>query len=303
MRAKPFPASRISGLIVVALSAVCLLAGCTRSSEATKSTGKEVVIFMDFSQSIRGDNRALFEEDLLKSVVPSLSAGDRLVIAPINDRTLTGFHPLLEVTFPEQPVFDGWTDNRLKHIEEVKNVDEEVKRLREGIEKKIPEIMNIRSRSQKTDVFSSILMAGKLFDHAPRQKVLVLMSDMIQDYPPYRFEKITWTPEKNQEILSDLLAKGMIPNLSEVCVYISGASAATAEQAGDIARFWQQYFKRANANLDSSRYAHVLLHWPPNTSCPSQGRDLPPAQRGLKEQAAAERAGAQNAGLFALLAP
>lgn len=303
MRTKPFPASTISGLIVVALSAACLLAGCTRSSEATKSMGKEIVIFVDFSDSIRGDNHMLFQQDLQKAILPTLTAGDRIVIAPINDKTLTSFHPVIEETFPDKPVFDGWSDNLLKYKQKVKRVDAEVARLKEEIGTKVSEVFKARNTSQQTDIFSSLLIAAKLFDRQPRQKVLVLMSDMIVDYPPYRFERISWTQEKNEEILTDLRTRGMIPNLSDVCVYVSGASAASADQAGNIARFWQEYFEETRANLDSSRYAHVLLHWPPKTACASQGRDLPPGNRGPREQATAESADAQDAGLLALLVP
>ena len=50
-------------------------------------------------------------------------------------------------------------------------------------------------------------------------------------------------------------------------VYVSGVSAPTAELARHIGGFWEAYFKKAKADLDPSRYAHVLLHWPPATSC------------------------------------
>lgn len=303
MHMKPSPASTIGGMALLALSALCLLTGCPRSPEATESTGKEVVIFVDFSDSIRGDNHLLLLQDLQRAIVPTLSAGDRIVIAPINDKTFTGFHSIVEVTFPDKPAFDGWTDNLLKHNQEVKRVDAEVARLKEEIGAKITGMFKGRTPSQQTDIFSSILMAQKLFNQQRRQKVLVLMSDMIVDYPPYRFERIAWTPEKTAEILSDLRTKGMIPDLSQVCVYVSGVTAASADQAGSIARFWQEYFEQTNANLDSSRYAHVLLHWPPNPSCDSQGRDLPPGGRAPKEQAALENAGAQDADQLSLLAP
>ena len=106
-------------------------------------------------------------------------------------------------------------------------------------------------------------------------KVLILMSDMIVDYPPYRFDRIQWSPDKNDAILKELETKGMLPDLSGVCVYVSGVSAASADQAGEIGRFWQEYFKRARADMDPRRYAHVLLHWPPSKSCSGKsGREV-----------------------------
>src|SRR5439155_556796 len=56
-------------------------------------------------------------------------------------------------------------------------------------------------------------------------------------------------------------------NLTGVCVYVSGASAATAQLVAEIARFWDAYFRRARADFDPSRYAPMLLHWPPSRGC------------------------------------
>ena len=68
-------------------------------------------------------------------------------------------------------------------------------------------------------------------------------------------------------LLAELQTKKMIADLSHVCVYVSGVSAPSAELAQNIGRFWEAYFRRAGADVDQSRYAHVLLHWPPPTSC------------------------------------
>ena len=92
------------------------------------------------------------------------------------------------------------------------------------------------------------------------------MSDMIEDYPPYAFDRMTWTPATTQKVLTDLAGKRMIPNLSGVCVYVSGVSAPTAEMARFIGGFWESYFRLAKADLNPARYAHVLLHWPPPSS-------------------------------------
>ncbi len=267
MRTRLCPARKISGILVLGLCALGLLAGCKGSSADRSSTGREIVIFVDFSESIRGDEQNLFLRDLEKSILPTLSAGDRIVIAPINDKTLTSFRPIVEATFPDPPAFDGWSDNLLKYNQQVKTVNAEVLRLKEEIKTQISDMFKGRATSHQTDIFSSLVMAQKLFDHQPRQKVLVLMSDMIVDYGPYRFERIAWDRSKNSTMLSDLRTKGMIPDLSNVCVYVSGVSAASADQAGNIARFWQEYFDQTNAKLDPSRYAHVLLLWPPNKSC------------------------------------
>jgi hypothetical protein len=110
-------------------------------------------------------------------------------------------------------------------------------------------------------------MAQKIFDGDPRRKVLVLMSDMIEDYPPYKFDAISWKAETPGKLVGELAMKKQIPDLSGVCVYVSGASAPRPQLARDIGRFWEAYFRRTGADFDTSRYSHVLLHWPPSRSC------------------------------------
>lgn len=258
-------ASRRIALLAAAGSIV--LGGCRVSAEAQPEERNEIVIFIDFSQSMGGKSRTLLEQDFSRSIIPSLDAGDRLLIAPINEETLTSFHPLLDTDFPERPGFNGWEDNTLQHAREVKVVDAEVERLREEVSASVPEILGKTGSSQKTDIFSSLLLAQKLFDHDDRRKVLVLMSDMIVDYGPYRFDRMEWSHEKNQELLRELESKSLIPDLSGVCVYVSGVSATSAELAGQISSFWSAYFRRSGADLQPRRYAHVLLHWPPSVGC------------------------------------
>jgi hypothetical protein len=256
-----------AALVGLVLPVAAVFAGCTQSSQATSPRGTTVVVFLDLSASIRGEAKSLLERDLAGQIVPALSAGDRLVIVPINDRTLTEFHPLVDVTFPPRPPFNGWLDNMLRYHRQVKEVDEQIVRLREKVQSQVKEIFGGRFSSSQTDIFSSLLLAQKLFHRESRQKVLVLMSDMIEDYPPYRFERMTWKPGATEKLLSELEAKGLVPDLSGVCIYVSGASANSAEMAERIGAFWLAYFQRTGAAMDPSRYAHVLLHWPPAKSC------------------------------------
>ena len=262
------PFRKTAWILVLIMQGWLLTAGCAPSSQATAPRGTDFVIFIDFSASIQAQDRALLEQDIVTQIIPSLSSGDRIVIAPINDKTLTDFHPLAEATFPPKPKFNGWLDNVMKYNRQVKENDTQVVRLKETVRTQVAGIFAKRYSSQYTDIFSSLIIAKKLFHNVSRRKVLVLMSDMIEDHPPYRFDRISWSPATNQQILSELDEKGLIPDLSDVCVYVSGVSAGSAELAGNIGNFWQAYFQRTKADIDPSRYAHVLLHWTPSKSCP-----------------------------------
>ncbi len=242
------------------------VAACSRAP-AAEPRGTAVVIFVDFSQSLSGQDRAAFRREVELDILPSLGPGDRLLIAPIHDRTLTEFRPLVEVTLPARPAFNGWLDNVLAHNRKTAQVEAETARLRDRVKAEVAEAFARHYASVHTDILSSLLIAQKLFHHEDRRKVLVLMSDMIEDSPTYNFEKITWSPGAIETMLAELEARALIPKLAGVCVYVSGASARSAALAEHIGRFWQAYFARAGADLEPSRYARVLLHWPPARSC------------------------------------
>jgi hypothetical protein len=229
-----------------------------------------IVVFVDFSASIHGPARAAYRRDLETSILPFLGPGDRIMIAPIHDKTLTGFRPLAEATLPAMPQFNGFVDNTLKHAQQTKETARAIATARQQLQADVARSLAQPLASQYTDIFSSLAMAEKYFDGETRRKVLVLMSDMVEDNPPYKFDAMRWQPGESDKLLNDLAAKRVIPNLSNVCVYVSGASAPSAAMATHIGRFWQSFFARAGADFDSARYAHVLLHWPPSKSCRSR---------------------------------
>ena len=270
MRRQQAARLRLAWLLwLMALPALVLAAGCTRSSQAA-SGGHEstaVVVFVDFSDSVGGMDRTAFKRELDKLVLPWLEPGDSFLVAPINDKTLTQFRPLVEAELPARPQFNGWMNNVMKFNRESKATDAKLTEVKQMLRTQTTEALNKASQARYTDIFSSLLMAEKLFSAESRRKVLILMSDMIEDSPPYAFDRMTWSPQTTGKILKELQARSAIADLRGVCVYVSGVNAPTAEMASHIARFWEAYFWKAGADLHPSRYAHVLLHWPPPSTC------------------------------------
>ena len=257
--------------VLTALGLV-LVAGCAPSTPAASQRGTSVVVFIDFSQSIGGGDRAQYRREIETDILPSLMEGDRLLIAAIDDKTLTDFRPLVDASLPARPQFNGFFDNVLKFNRKAKDVEAQVVHVKDMTKAEVGRVFARRHVAPLTDIFSSLLIAQKLFYEEPRRKVLILMSDMIEDNPPYDFERMPWSPATIDKTLAELDAKGLIPKLAGVCVYVSGASAKSAAIAENIGRFWQAYFQRTGADMDPSRYAHVLLHWPPSASCRPGGK-------------------------------
>jgi hypothetical protein len=268
MRGQQLARWRLALLLgLMALPVLALATGCTRSSQAAPYRGTSVVIFVDFSDSVGGNDRTGFRREIEKLILPWLQPGDSFLVAPIHDKTLTQFRPLVEAELPPRVQFNGWLNNVIKFNREAKETDARIVQVKETLRTQTAEALGRASQARYTDIFSSLLVAEKLFSAEDRRKVLILMSDMIEDYPPYAFDRMAWTPTTTSKILSELGAQRAIPDLRGVCVYVSGVSAPSAELANNIGRFWEAYFQKAGADLHPSRYAHVLLHWPPPTAC------------------------------------
>lgn len=257
----------ISELLLI-VSAFFAPAAVSVAAEAHPATS--IVVFIDFSGSIQGPDRAAYRRDLEISILPFLGAGDRIMIAPIHDKTLTDFRPLAEAALPPLPQFNGFVDNTIKHAQQVKETERQIAVTRVRLKADVTETFRRPMASRYTDIFSSLAMAEKYFHGDTRRKVLVLMSDMIEDNPPYKFDSMRWRAGDSDKLLAELAAKKMVPDLSGVCIYVSGASAASPTLAGHISRFWERYFALAKADFAPSRYSHVLLHWPPSKSCRSR---------------------------------
>src|SRR5437773_11383246 len=95
-------------LLVLATQALLLTTGCTPSVPAAVRHASAVVVFIDFSGSITGDDRASYRREIESEILPSLSAGDRLLMPPIHDKTMAEFLPLVEVVLPPKHEFGGW---------------------------------------------------------------------------------------------------------------------------------------------------------------------------------------------------
>jgi hypothetical protein len=205
-------------ILFVILGGVLPATGYPASSLSTTHPGMDLIIFVDFSGSIRKEDKKSFERDLIKRVIPSLSAGDRLLIAPITEKTLTDFRPLIEVDFPPKPSFNGFMQNTMTYNRQVKEAEAEVARLKEELLVQVGGMFKQHFASPRTDIFNAIVLAQKLFSDEGKAKVLVLMSDMVEDSQPYNFYRLHWGPDTVEKLLSELDANGLIPDLSGVCL-------------------------------------------------------------------------------------
>src|SRR5437016_13983053 len=101
-------------LLALTTPVLLLTTGCTPSVPAAVRHATAVVVFIDFSGSISGQDRVSFRREIESEILASLAPGDRLFIAPIHDTTLTDFRPLVHAALPATPAFNGRPQNLLQ---------------------------------------------------------------------------------------------------------------------------------------------------------------------------------------------
>lgn len=183
-------------------------------------------------------------------IIDRLQGGDRITLGRITDETFTRFRPVLD---RELPAFNPFTDNKLRHEKRGKETRQEFSA---ALDKAL-EALN----SPKTDVMNSLVLADKIFAGDRRRRVLILLSDMLEDSEEYNFERHKVTDEFTRRVIEDKRRRGQLPNLGGATIYVAGASARSASKAHEVQRFWLEYFQAANARLLPQNYGPALVNF------------------------------------------
>jgi hypothetical protein len=111
-----------------------------------------------------------------------------------------------------------------------------------------------------TEILDSLNIADTLFhDEKERKKILVILSDMIEDSKEYNFDKDKITDEYINNVIRDRQKNNLLPNLTGVKVYAAGASAADSNKFRAVQTFWARYLTKTGADFSPHRYGHSLI--------------------------------------------
>jgi hypothetical protein len=124
-----------------------------------------------------------------------------------------------------------------------------------------------KGEEAKTSILSAFMLAQRLFGDDPRKKILIVLSDMIEDSDEYNFENGELTDKRDMEIIGKLDERGELPRLENVFVCIEPpASKENLQKFLKIQNFWLLYLKRSGADADESRYVSSLANCTGKTS-------------------------------------
>jgi len=237
------------------LSAFMLLSSPDRKSEAfwkfgpEKENSRVIIVFVDMSGSTNQARRTVYRE-AFEMIRQNLRQGDRIVVGTITGRSYIEFRPALDVEIPKESI---WV-NRITY-------EQELTKCQESIQKEVDKLLSQKRGTPRTEIINSLNIADSIFHNEKRQKILVLLSDMVQDSKEYDFSRANLTDQYIADVIKERKKQHVIPDLKDVKVYVAGASADDTKKFRTIQKFWSQYFAASGADFSLHRYGHSLLEF------------------------------------------
>ena len=245
---------RLLGLIIIGALFLCIQTNWSGEafgkSENSLPNPRLIVILVDMSASADQARRTVCK-DAFEKVYRNLRHGDRLVVGTITSQSYVEFKPTVDEEIPKKTVWD----NRLQYEKKLTDSKEKIRR-------EVNKLLSQKQGTLLTEILDSLNIADIIFhDEKERQKVLVILSDMIQDSKDYKFDKDKITDEYINNIIRSRQKNKLVPNLANVKVYVAGASAADSEKFRAIQAFWGHYFAESGADFSPHRYGHSLINF------------------------------------------
>ncbi len=245
LRLKPLGLILLSSLLV--LSSLNWSAEAFGKSEKAKKIARVIVVLVDMSGSTNRDRHTVYRE-AFKKIYESLEQGDRIIVGTITGRSYIDFKPVVDEEIPKKTI---WV-NRIQF-------ERNLTMTKEKIRTNVDRLLSRKRGTPRTEILNSLNIADTIFHNEKRQKILVVLSDMIQDSKEYNFEKVKVTGKYTDKVIRYRRQHKLIPNLTGVKVYVVGASAADSNKFRSVERFWARYFAQSGADFSRHRYGHSLI--------------------------------------------
>ena len=208
---------------------------------------RAILIFVDMSGSTNLARQTVYRE-CFEKIYEDLNQGDRIVVGMITGRSFIDFKPVVDVEIPKKSV---WV-NRIQF-------ERSLTETKEKIRAEVQRLLSQKDGTPRTEILNSLNIAETILHNEKREKILVLLSDMIQDSKEYDFSSTKITDDYIDKVIKYRLKKNLIPNLAGVKVYVAGASGSDSHKYRSIERFWARYFEKAGADYSHHRYGHTLI--------------------------------------------
>src|SRR4030043_677983 len=199
---------KLLGIIIIGALLVCSPSNWSGEafgkSENSPPNPRLIVILVDMSASADQERRTVCK-DAFEKVYRNLRHGDRLVVGTITSQSYIEFKPAVDEEIPKKTVWD----NRLQYEKKLTDT-------REKIRREVNKLLSQKQGTPLTEILDSLNIADIIFhDEKERQKVLVILSDMIQDSKDYKFDKDKVTDEYIHNVIQSRQKNNLIPSLTK----------------------------------------------------------------------------------------
>ncbi|HEY3374923.1 MAG TPA: hypothetical protein VGK02_07680 [Candidatus Aquicultor sp.] len=243
--------------IAILLTCLPLISGCGSSTAQTGTQSKVVLALFDISNSTSSD-RGQYLKDFRK-VLDGLNPGDVIVAERIDSNSLS------DSTFPINETIKQLksdpNENQIKAYTKQRDLPKRVKQQKDAILAQVKTLLE--KNSEATEMFGAFKVAQRVFDtYQDKKRVLIVFSDMYHqpgEAAGYDFTNPSFNEKSIPVLIKHEKSEGVLPNLSGVTVYVSGAKANTISKAMLVQKFWQAFFKEAGATLPEKNYGRSLL--------------------------------------------
>jgi len=245
---------KLLGLIIVGLLLICtqlIWSGdASGKSENSLQNPRLIIILVDMSGSTEQVRPTVCKEAFEK-IYKNLRQGDRVVVGTITSRSYIEFKPTVDEEIPKKTIWD----NRLQFERKLTNCKEKIR-------KETNKLLSQERGTLLTEILDSLNIADTIFhDEKERQKILVILSDMIEDSNEYNFDKDKITDEYINNIIRARQNNKLMPNFTGVKVYVAGASADDSNKFRAVQTFWARYLTKSGADFSPHRYGHSLINF------------------------------------------
>jgi hypothetical protein len=245
---------KLLGFVIIATLLLCTQliwsAEAFGKSENSSQNPRLIIILVDMSGSTEQVRPTVCKEAFEK-IYKNLRQGDRVVVGTITSRSYIEFKPTVDEEIPKKTIWD----NRLQFERKLTDSKEKIRR-------ETNKLLSRKRGTLLTEILDSLNIADTIFhDEKERQKILVILSDMIEDSKEYNFDKDKITDEYIDNIIRDRQKNKLMPNFTGVKVYVAGASADDSNKFRAVKTFWTRYLAESRADFSSHRYGHSLINF------------------------------------------
>jgi len=192
-------------------------------------------------------------------ILSSLKEGDRFVVGAITEESSRDFVKYIDQVLPPPLPAETIWDNQLDYKRKSANQKQTIEQLIAELRQKVDSLLAEPSNATRSAIFETLTIADQIFASEKRKKVLVLLSDMLEESQQANFARAVIDDAFIDQQIQAQRKAGILPNLRGAHIYVAGARARTPEHAAAVQHFWEHYFEATGASLDRGHYSRVLF--------------------------------------------